>query len=66
MKRPPRPDSIVGSLFWMLTYYTWKILALVSIIVLGAYLILCFTCSWSTPWGTIGSKPVETKINVNK
>jgi hypothetical protein len=68
MKRtiPPRPKERIGSLFWMLTYHTGKMLALVALIAAAAYLILCFSCQVETPWGSIGSKPVETKVNINK
>ncbi len=63
---PPRPKELIGSVFWMLTYHTGKMLALVALLSGAVYLILCFSCTVSTPWGSIGSKPVETKVNINK
>lgn len=68
MKRqiPPRPKELIGSVFWMLTYHTGKMLALVALLSVAVYLILCFSCTVSTPWVSIGSKPVETKVNINK
>lgn len=50
----------------MLTYHTGKMLALVALVIFGAYMIFCFSCSGKFFGYDIGSKPVETKINVNK
>ena len=63
---PPRPKELIGSVFWMLTYHTGKMLALVALVIFGAYMIFCFSCSGKFFGYDIGSKPVETKINVNK
>ena len=63
---PPRPKGFVNSIFWMLTYYTAKLLALVVLIALTAYLILCFRCEYQGAKFKAGSQPIDAKVNINK
>ena len=63
---PPRPKGLVNSISWMLTYHTAKLLALVVIVALTAYLILCFRCEYQGSKFKAGSQPIDAKVNINK
>lgn len=62
----PRPKGIVASIFWMATNHTGKLLGLIATIFLSAYMLFCFTCNGKIFGIDIGSKPIETKVNINK
>lgn len=63
---PPRPKGLVNSLFWMATYHTWKLIGIIATVALSAYMLFCFTCSGQVFGVNVGSKPIETKVNINK
>jgi hypothetical protein len=63
---PPMPDGIIKIIVWAIIYYPLRVIPLVVVVGLLIYLVFCFSCSGNFLGYDIGSKPVETKINVNK
>lgn len=62
----PRPKGVVASLFWMATYHTWKLVGVIATVAVSIYMIFCFTCNGNFFGINIGSKPIDTKVNINK